>query len=86
MAILVRSTKRQTIGEEIGNVYILYNQISRNVIANNKLVYPFLVSFQGKNLGRLITNVRNRKEMTHFALFFLSQLEHGSVVWSPYTQ
>ena len=23
---------------------------------------------------------------THFAPFFLSQLEHGSVVWSPYTQ
>ena len=41
--------------------FFLYNQTSHSVIANNKSVYLFLVSFQSKNLDRLIANVRNNK-------------------------
>ena len=41
--------------------FTLFNQTSYSVIANNKSVYLFLVSFQGKNLDRLIFNVRNNK-------------------------
>ena len=45
-----------------------------------------IVSKANKMLGLISRTCRGFADVNTTLLFFLSQLEHGSVVWSPYTQ